>query len=167
METAQARVRVFEMYARDCADLPDEHPGIEVTPELAGRYVSELRDAGYRGKGDTRKKDLETQVVAWLTNPDRYSPFIDEIAVERAVAFDWSAFSSLTPAERREFGDRLAQMPNPLSEPEVLPNGLARRKRTRGVASDRRTAYHRGTETQQRSVRSALQAAQRRLAKAS
>ena len=163
MSTADARRRVYDMYERDCADLPAEHPGVEITEELAAGYVSELRAMGYGGNGNTRHgQRFVDQVLTWLLHPERHSPHVDEIAVERALSFDWSAFSSLSPAERAVFGDRLARMPNPLSEPE--PGGGDRG--WAGVRpSSRRSAYGRGTYWQQRAVRGALRRAQARMAK--
>lgn len=47
----------------------------------------------------------------WLGDAHRYSPFVDEVAVERAVRLDYEAYLGLTDVERTEAIDRLAELP--------------------------------------------------------
>lgn len=49
----------------------------------------------------------ENTVYAWIYHPERYDPYIDQVAVERALSGDRKVFDNLTLYEADEFYDRL------------------------------------------------------------
>lgn len=59
-------------------------------------------------------------VRSWLSDTRTHSPYVDEIAVERALDFDWQVIDNLTRLERRVLVDRLQAMDDPFSEHHAL-----------------------------------------------
>ena len=117
----------------------------------------QLKSAGARAKaicalsehfGITRRHSaLGRDVRHWLDDPDRFSPHIDEIALELAMGFNWDVIAALTQTEYGMFLDRLDAMRDPFDvDTEVwTSNGSAPRGGKRLVdASRRRWAYLRG-----------------------
>lgn len=49
-------------------------------------------------------------VVKWLKHPEKFSPYIDEVAMERALNGDRLVFENLSLVERREFWQRAATL---------------------------------------------------------
>lgn len=95
-------------------------------------------------------------VRRWLSNPVANSPHVDEIALERAINFDWDVIRALTIRERQILGARLARMRDPFeSESESARWGV--RGRVAAPKSPRRLAWEQGTGAMQdalyRSVR--------------
>lgn len=137
----EARLRVYDMYAAEHDDLPAEHPGLPITDEMVARYTLAL-NTGRSKRGGTGYG--RAQVRDWLERPEKWSPYIDEEAVRRAVNFDWSIMDKLTDAEMTEVTTRLAAMDDPFSEAkdEVLDRAVAQ---ARGVSYGRwnRTADER------------------------
>lgn len=60
-----------------------------------------------------------TSVWRWLRDPAKYSPYLDEIALERAMHWDWGAIDNLSYAERREFVERMARHSDPFGVKEM------------------------------------------------
>lgn len=86
----------------------------ELVHEVRRRVVERLGHAGLPVEVRLTSNDLRLgQVHQWLASPDKFSPFVDEVAVRRALAFDWSAIARLTDAERTMFYDALAIHPDP------------------------------------------------------
>lgn len=50
------------------------------------------------------------RIIRWFEQRDLYSPWVDELAIERAVAFDWAVIDRLTARESDVFIDRLADL---------------------------------------------------------
>ena len=45
----------------------------------------------------------------WIREPEKFSPYLDEVALERAIAGDRKVYENLSHAERREFWARVAK----------------------------------------------------------
>ena len=59
---------------------------------------------------ETISKETGVSVTAinlWLSSPDEFSPFIDQVAVTRALAGDGPVYARLTPRERARFWELL------------------------------------------------------------
>lgn len=72
-----------------------------------------IADAYEAWGGDNRRYRVRARCRQWLSEPDKFSPFVDEVALERALSFDWPVIANLTPTERRELIGRLADMDDP------------------------------------------------------
>lgn len=122
-----AREMAYEMRDEETRHLPADAPQPPLTAELLERVVTALNHASY-ADGKARLKAAKErgevgpaprgtryateQVEGWLRDPS-WSPYVDEVAVTRAIDFDWDVISSLTRAERAELTRRLAEMANP------------------------------------------------------
>lgn len=84
---------------------PEEAKVIRERAGLSGR-----RFRGYAGERGLRK------IRRFLSDPSLYSPFVDEIAIERALAFDWGVIARLSMRETEVFYDRLAAMDDPFED---------------------------------------------------
>lgn len=84
---------------------PEEAKAIRTHAGLSGR-----RFRGYAGERGIRK------IQRFLSDPSLYSPFVDEIAIERALAFDWDVIARLSMRETEVFYDRLAEMDDPFED---------------------------------------------------
>lgn len=51
----------------------------------------------------------DSTIKNWLSHPTRFDPYIDEIAVRRALIGDKGAYQALTVWEKDEFMDRLIE----------------------------------------------------------
>lgn len=51
-----------------------------------------------------------SQVRQWIKTPELFSPYLDEIALERALAGDRTAFRNLSHCETLEFYSRAAKL---------------------------------------------------------
>jgi len=75
--------------------------------------VYELKESGMnnsqvaKATGTTRE-----QVRRWWSFPEKYSPYLDEIAIERAINGDRKVFEALTDFERHEFWMRFIKRAN-------------------------------------------------------
>lgn len=83
--------------------------------ELAYRYPN--RPGGSRLNNRT--------VRMWLEDPATWSPFVDEVAIRRALAFDWDVIENLSRLEVRTFIDRLLEMEDPFEREGNDPHRLA------------------------------------------
>src|SRR5690606_12897120 len=104
-ETIDFRRRVFEIAA--AAEHALGYPGnldrvVDLTVE---QYRHET--------GDRSSRTRPARIAALLADPARFSPFVDEVAIERALAFDWSVIARLSDLEWQTVTDRLAAMPDP------------------------------------------------------
>src|SRR5690606_8401342 len=88
-----------------------EKPTLEeakAIPTPAGPPGRQVRGyAGEKGTGESQR---------FLSDPGLYSPFVDEIAIERALAFDWDVIARLSMRETEVFYDRLAEMDDPFED---------------------------------------------------
>jgi hypothetical protein len=92
----------------------------EEFPEMSKKEIS-------RRTGVTRSR-----IIVWLRDPARYSPWVDEVAIERALLGDQGVIAHLSLLEQQEFRARLAAM-----SPEDLQQTLDRfpeRESLRGIA---------------------------------
>lgn len=113
-----------------------------------GKTLDEVRIRPFTGQ-----TTLGT-VREWMEHPERYTPFVDETAIVRALAFDWGVIENLSDLEREVLVRQLAVLDDPFESQEA-------RYRYEGAEDDRserRKAFDRGTRQQ----KEALQAAVRR-----
>lgn len=76
-----------------------------------GALVQDIANA----LGENRKT-----VNTWLAHPERYDPFIDEVALERSMAGDEKVYFHLTIYEREEFFKRVvARMEKDPYDPKI------------------------------------------------
>lgn len=105
-----ARCAIFDEYAElDFPELNDSmvrhlrRVGREAVAEKTGRpYSVEV----WREKPDGAIK-------TWLETPEEWSPFIDEVAIGRALDFEESVIENLSRLEVAEFIGRLSEHPDP------------------------------------------------------
>ena len=117
----------YDHYA-DMTDDIDRNP----TRDELWAIVDRLIEQGYDPFADRddlprfkQKSLLRTKVNGWFKRRDLYSPYVDEVALERAMRFEPAAIDGLTPRERGEFYDRLSTHPDPFgfaNEPPNLPH---------------------------------------------
>lgn len=90
-------------------------------------------------------KILTPRIARWLRDPLEYSPYVDMVAVERAVDLDYSVVPALTARERREVGRRLAEMEEPwgdrLGDMGGWPGQDSRRVRWRALSVPQQNAF--------------------------
>lgn len=93
-----------------------EELGIEnPTLEEAKAIRTHAGLSGRRFRGYAGEKGLG-KIQRFLSDPGLYSPFVDEIAIERALAFDWDVIARLSMRETEVFYDRLAEMDDPFED---------------------------------------------------
>lgn len=99
----------------------------ELVREVRKRVVEKLGHAGLEAKARLTSNDLRlAHVHQWLGNPDKFSPFVDDTAIHRALAYDWSVIEHLTDTEQSMFYDALSLHPDPWQlGPVELRNGSA------------------------------------------
>jgi hypothetical protein len=89
--------------------------GETVTLEQASTLRQIAKSAGLDEKVE--------RVQGWFTNWYMYYPFVDGVAVRRAVDFEPSVWSNLTARERHEVLVRLAEHPDPWAEQSYYGGG--------------------------------------------
>lgn len=68
------------------------------------KQVYQLKEDGLNHTQIAKKTGCSlVQVRRWLADPDKYSPYIDDVAVERALGGDRKVFEALTDFERGAF----------------------------------------------------------------
>jgi hypothetical protein len=125
------RLRAYQCYELLCSSMPDDDPGV-LAEEAATQILPVLRSLGWHG--------TRSHLLRWLGNPDKYEPYLDEVALARAINFDWPVIRRLTADETTELYERLAQMDDPYDE---TPDGewerfLRRYGHTRRPAGERK-----------------------------
>lgn len=70
------------------------------------------RHPNWRGEGITASR-VARRIKPWIERPEDVSPYLDEVAIARAVDLDTSILESLTGPEKMEVGRRLAKMEQP------------------------------------------------------
>lgn len=132
----------------------------DLTDDLVATLVEVTKTVGPQRERNT--------VRTWLLETQKHSPFIDEIAVERALDFDWDVYERLTLEERREFYRRLAAMDDPFSEHHPLDFIFTSGKGGEWLNEPhpRNLRFRAGTDRQRDTVRQAVQRARQRLAAA-
>ncbi|OCI32902.1 hypothetical protein [Oerskovia enterophila] len=110
--SVKQRARVALFAARD--ERPDEDL---TTAEV--RILSRMARRANPGLGFFPATDAMT----WLTQ-DVWSPHIDEVAVRRALALDWTAIRSLTHLEYEELITRLARTYDPFGDYDIDPSAV-------------------------------------------
>lgn len=103
--------------------------------------------------GAKRVKLTYLDIERWLSNPDHESPYVDEVAVERALGFDWDAIRRLTRHEREEFYDRLAASSDPWG---FYESEFGKDMSPKSV-SPLWSAWMNGSETERRSIRRGIE----------
>lgn len=116
-------IRERKLFVWEWVDLvhPDAWESPAVLAGLAGAATAALLEefpppAGTREER-RRAHSLRTNWLRsasrWLADPVKHSPYIDKLAVQRALEFEWSVVDALTEAEREIFYDTLAAMDDP------------------------------------------------------
>lgn len=144
---------LYEIYATLNSDDEDE-PELELTDEncavIKDILVEQAKEKGYASK-QTYKFRTETDVKDWLTDERKHSPYIDLVAIQRALQFDWGVIRNLTDEERLEFYRRLRddRMWDPPTEGQRTSDKMTQRQRRwmEGSVAERRTVTH-GTTNQ-------------------
>lgn len=123
-DSTDRRRFVWDLIDTHWPELWDQPAPLKATDSL----VTTIRDAVLTAypTPSSKSKDPRTRASArrqtgdmvrrWLDDPAKWSPVVDDIAVERALAFDWDAINNLTDMERAVMVDALAQMDDPWSE---------------------------------------------------
>lgn len=100
------RRRVYEI----AAEVVEETGADDVTEVDPAVVAARYREAtGERNVGRARP----ARVGKILSDPARYAPHVDEIALERAWQFDWRVIENLSDLEWQVFVERLAADPDP------------------------------------------------------
>lgn len=123
-DTLTRRMFVWDLIDERWPELWDQPAPLKASPHLVRVIAAELGAAfptqtmlhGSRDNVHRAFSQYRRMVRGWLDNPDKFSPTVDRIAVERALAFDWAAVRGLTDLERAVVVDALAQMDDPWSE---------------------------------------------------
>lgn len=75
------------------------------------RNVYDLAEKGLSGYRISKITGLSSDTVAkWLKYPNKFSPHLDEVALERALNGDRRVFDSLSNYERRVFWQRAGDL---------------------------------------------------------
>jgi hypothetical protein len=144
------RRMAYDLYAIANEPLHSEDNGVP---------VEDVRDTiALTIKQRTNTWTSAEQVGIWLNNPDKHSPYIDDIAVERALDFDWDVFDNLTPDERDVVYKKLARMKDPWGggrDPELdrVIDMHATKNGASGAPTQRGNRYSMGTRLQRNNVR--------------
>lgn len=126
--TASVRMAVYQAYAAmHGPDYPDDGPGLPITPEL----VRDVRRVVMEQGTWVRVREVE----AWLSNPRKWSPFPDVIALKRALRWDWGVVENLSDTERVVLARILARHPDPVG---AVHGGSRRAAWLRGSPNARR-----------------------------
>lgn len=145
-DTLARRRLVFDLYAELHEDVPETDDVLPVTPALLTYIARATREAGM---GVRRE-----QIKVWLDNPARFSPHIDEVAVRRAIEFDWPVIDALTLDELEEATRRLKRRSDPWGV--LIQSDLAPHTRDGEAVVEvdvpRRDAFQNGTLTQRTRV---------------
>lgn len=159
MGSRAARIAVYNAVAELMeAQRVDEPPLDRATVEKLVK-VANHRDVKRPGE---RWYYAET-VRRWVEDPDKWSPFIDEVAVARALDFDWGVIDRLTRDEREVFLARLENHPDPFGHGTSRPEEIRYHP---GAATPRFRAWKRGTDRQRDTLQAALRNRAKRRAKA-
>lgn len=100
----EARTIAFEVLAEHN---PDPWAPAEVTPEVVAEARRRIRHLYADSNG------LYSMLRKWLSNPGKFDPHVDEVAVEKAMALDFEAYTNLTDVEADIVRSRLAEMSDP------------------------------------------------------
>lgn len=135
-QTLTYRRAVYDVYATLHDNLPADHPGIELTPDVCNTVAVEarrlIRARTFRGKVGRRLLQANPhwvtgrQVHKWLSAPGRFSPYVDRVVVARALQFDPESIAVLTELEREAFYRSLAAMDDPYSNGRDLIDDIMR-----------------------------------------
>ncbi|WP_159795586.1 hypothetical protein [Puerhibacterium puerhi] len=129
--TADLRRRVFEEFAVIAnRELGDKFEDLPVTASVVNEIAQNLgmlsTETGRAAQ--TKRSNARRTLRTWLADSDHYSPFIDEVAVRRAVEFTPGAYDALSDDERKEFVTRLIQHPDPFGQRLLLIEEVVRER---------------------------------------
>lgn len=135
---------------------------------LSDEEIKRIRLEAWHAIGETGGKVRYSlaEVRRWLENPDLWSPFVDWIAIERALDFDWPVIESLTHLEYAIFIERIINLYDPLSQGyEFKTNTQARVHENQQSVLPRRQRYLAGTDDQRNRLNKAMDWQRRKMAK--
>lgn len=156
---ADRRLATFDAFDELVAQrYGDDLIDIEITDELVADVVTLSNQILDRDNGDTH--DI-LRATTWLKDPQRFSPHIDEIAVERAVALEWDVIDALTHEERKAVSALLAVHYDPFGMRGSMSSGGNQWAEFEVSPSARRMAFELGTEKQRESLAGSVRAASR------
>lgn len=99
-----------------------EMMGVDWGEQIDSMQASHLRQvAKWHGLDEKVER-----VQGWFENWYLYYPFVDDVAVRRAVDFERKVWGTLTARERHEAIVRLAQHPDPWAEESYIGGGPPR-----------------------------------------
>jgi hypothetical protein len=174
-QNRELRTAVFEGWA---ALVDREGEDIEPTPGWVEDILDEIQDELMPATANTPKKrhgwraNMVVRAMRWLTEPGEYSPFIDKVALRRAIDFDWPVIERLSGDERDALGLELATHPDPwgdrrdLIEEVMVEHASTKSGLPARPPSGRRVAWLGGSEAQRNSVSALVEVARRELAEA-
>lgn len=150
-------------------DVPN-HPGLRDAKVIAeiGAAVAD-RFGGENVPRHKARHKARAEVRLWLSNPDRFAPFVDRVAVSRALGFDWDVIANLSLQEWAVVVSRLARMGNPFDYggktllDEIMDTVSAPGAPRLVRPSQRRMAYLRGSERLRNRLTEAVQVARGRM----
>lgn len=120
------------------------------------------------GLNDTRmfRYRLAGQIGVWLGEPAYFTPYVDRVAVDRAMGFDWPVIRRLSEREADALIERLAAMSDPFSEYEVHYSTPVNAREFPKVIweSQRRMAFNSGEPIERKTLNRAV--GRRRIAQA-
>lgn len=111
-EQREQYVMVYETYRAELAANGADAGTALHTPSVQAT-VDVLRETpgwGYRNEFRSRQVRRVEQI---LSDPATYDPEADPVAIERALAFDWLVYASLTAYEKWLLIEQLARMEDP------------------------------------------------------
>lgn len=150
----ERRALVYQWWEEDNANLPAEHPGLDVTYDRCAEYAARL--ATVSPARDAAKRYTALRVMDWLQHPEKHSPNLDMVAISRALDFDWPVLRNLTRDESSYVVHQLAKMDDPWGlDEDPLSAYLRRLSFTTSAPSlatptPRRIRFHSGTPGEQR-----------------
>lgn len=103
------RKAVFDAYAQVSGEMVDDTSELEVT----GYVVQVIAARARYALGITARSLRSETVRLWLTRPDEFSPYVDDVLVERALQFEPTIQASLSSADYEAFLHRLAELADP------------------------------------------------------
>lgn len=158
----ERRRLVYEAYAYLNSERYSEDDAIPLDEDVVSYIKSFVYDK-------VRVSVTEDEVLRWLRKPEKFSPFIDEIAMERAMEWEWRVYDNLSADEKIELYKRLANHPDPFGAGRDTELDRAIRKHTgkqatstAGAGTPKFKRFLDGGDARTEAARSGIQRARQR-----